>query len=126
MSASAYPSSCGTVANGETEDYTLNITQTPDMQQNEPLEQVYMNDLRVFPNPVSGDLRVNYLLTSDIPYAEFRIIDMQGRALLGSRGPGVNGENQHAIDMRMLPAGRYILQMITPGEMNTTSVIVVR
>lgn len=126
MATGAYPSSCGTVANGETEDYTLNITQTPDRLPDGSDFSIGMNDLRIFPNPVSGDLRVNYLLNTEVPYADFRIIDLQGRALLGSRGPGIAGENQHAIDMRMLPAGRYILQMITPGEIKTLPVMVVR
>jgi hypothetical protein len=65
-------------------------------------------------------------LQTEVSAVSFRIIDMQGRALAGSRGPGALGENYHAIDMRLLPPGRYILQMITPGEIKTLPVMVVR
>lgn len=126
MATGAYPSACGTVANGETEDYSLNITQTPDHRQDDPIANSELNDLHIYPNPVSGDLRLKYQLLDEVPAVDFRIIDLQGRTLAGSRGPGAMGENQHAIDMRLLPPGRYILQMISPGEIKTLPVMVVR
>lgn len=114
MSPSAYQSYCGSYSNGETEDYTVKITNSPE-------NAVWTNSedsnklLNLFPNPANDELNLEFHLEKDLDRLEFRLIDLQGRAVAGSRISGLQGINTHRLDIRSLPEGSYIMQMILPG-----------
>ena len=125
MSTNAYQSPCVSYSNGETEDYTVNITTTP-MQQPDPDQEVREVQLLVFPNPASDRINLRYTLTQENAAADFRILDMQGRAVAGSRFSAAAGENLSSIDISTLPAGMYILQMHTAEGKKETRFMIAR
>jgi len=64
-------------------------------------------NLSVSPNPVGDQLLIS--LPSDKAIQEVRIIDMAGRILLK------NNSNQRTLDVSNLPAGTYLLQVVSDG-----------
>lgn len=113
MSTTAYQSPCVTYSSGETEDFTANISSTPVMQSGDE-QTVVENRLSLYPNPAAQEINVVYAFAQQHATAEFRILDMQGRAVAGSRFAVSAGENRRTMDVSTLPAGVYTLLMITP------------
>lgn len=111
MSTTAYQSPCVTYSSGETEDFSVNISTTPGMQTDG--QELAESRLMLYPNPTERELNIVYALNSGDGFAEFRIIDMQGRAVSGSRFAVIAGENRRTLDVSTLPAGIYTLQMIS-------------
>ena len=125
MSTNAYQGPCVSYSNGETEDYSVNITTTP-TQEPDQVVDVQEMQLQVFPNPASESINLRYTLTQDAANAEFRVLDMQGRAVAGSRFSSVAGENLRSIDISTLPAGMYILQMHTAEGRRESRFVIAR
>lgn len=124
MSPTAQQTYCGTYASGETEDYSIQLLAAPSQQtEQDPIQVVAEMD--IFPNPAYEELTVNYRLEKDAEEISFRIIDFNGRAVGGSRVFGKMGENTHPLDIRSLPPGTYLLQMIHSGKQLTKSFIIV-
>lgn len=63
------------------------------------------NGILVQPNPTTGPV----LLTCDIPMQGFRLIDLDGRTVLGKDGLSARGSV--SIDLRSIPAGVYVLEV---------------
>lgn len=112
MSTTAYQGPCVSYSSGETEDFSVNISSTPSLQQDADAAMV-STDLKLFPNPATDEIRVSYFVNSDVVATEFRILDLQGRAVSGSRFRNVAGENIQVLNVSTLPAGIYTLQLIS-------------
>ncbi|MFM7079412.1 MAG: T9SS type A sorting domain-containing protein, partial [Bacteroidota bacterium] len=69
-------------------------------------------NLSVSPNPVGDQLVIS--LPSDKTIQEVRIIDMAGRILLN------NQNGQKTVDVTNLPAGTYLLQVVSEGTSSHT------
>lgn len=76
--------------------------------------------LRVAPNP-AGDV-LNVLLPAGTPTADYRVIDLAGRTLIGGR---LTGERT-AVSVADLPAGTYVLRCDGKNGMQATRFTVVR
>jgi hypothetical protein len=61
-------------------------------------------DIKLFPNPASNILHIS---TTGLTLSHIRMIDLQGRVLLNQEG------NHSEIDVTSLPAGMYLVQLIT-------------
>lgn len=125
MSTTAYESACTTYSSGETEDYTVNITNTPDLEDN-TMSSEAVAAMTVFPNPASDFLSIRYVLPNDAAVCEFLVLDMQGKAVAGSRFSGTSGTHEQTLDLSTLPVGVYTLQMVIPGEILEQRFVVVR
>ncbi|MBL7813009.1 MAG: fibronectin type III domain-containing protein [Bacteroidetes bacterium] len=126
MSTTAYQSYCGTFSSGEVEDYGVNLTTTPEDLEPGLQKQAEELPLRLFPNPAANLLQVRYTVTSEVPFAEIRVLDLQGRAVLGSRVLPQTGDNALSLDISTLEPGVYYLQLLLPGESRSSSFVIQR
>ncbi|MEL6274110.1 MAG: T9SS type A sorting domain-containing protein, partial [Bacteroidota bacterium] len=78
-------------------------------------EPVWSSDIRLFPNPTSGELMV----TVPEVVENFRLIDLHGRILQ----TGLVNTVQLRLDMGTLPQGMYHLQLFGEGGFATRPVV---
>lgn len=123
-----YQGSCASFTNGEVEDYTVNITNTPDTAPMTPSLEPMITDqepvidnsndivpfrLNVYPNPAKDELQLSYFLDEEDDKIELQIYDLQGRSVLGSTVKGLKDKNSSTIDISTLGNGQYMIQMLS-------------
>lgn len=126
MSLSAYPTSCSTFSSGEVEDFTAQLTNTPEEVPFNLLPVEVAGGLIIYPNPASGELYIHYDLDSDVDRTEIKVLDLSGRAVLGSVSSGKRGFNETSIDISALKNGNYVLQLVNPTGVQYKSFIISR
>jgi hypothetical protein len=105
MKYNASPTSCETFADGEVEDYTVNITATARLE-----DDATKLTFNLYPNPVKGEvLNIANLDTE----ASFRIFNMMGQEL----GKGKIENNN--VYVGSLKAGTYMIE-VSNGTSTTT------
>jgi chitodextrinase len=105
MKYNASPTSCETFANGEVEDYTVNITSSARIEDNNT-----SLSFNLYPNPVKGDI----LNISNLELAsEYRIFNMLGQEL------GKGKIENNTIYVGSLNVGTYIIE-VSDGISRTT------
>ena len=98
MKYNASPTSCETFADGEVEDYTVNITATARFEDNATTALTF----NLYPNPVKGDvLNISNLETE----SSYRIFNMMGQEL----GKGKIENNN--VFVGSLKAGAYLIEV---------------
>ena len=98
MKYNASPTSCEIFADGEVEDYTVNITSVArEIESSETLS------ISVYPNPVNGDI----LYISPIENATYKVLNMVGQEI--AKGNITNNE----ITVANISAGTYLLEVTT-------------
>jgi hypothetical protein len=127
FSMTAYQASCSSFASGEVEDFTVNITNTPDPAPSIPgaisLEQEPFK-MFIHPNPAKDEIQVNYFLNEEEDRIELQIFDMQGRSVLGSILSGKKDINKNAIDISTLGNGQYLLQLRSSNILEQSNFII--
>ncbi|MGL2962453.1 reprolysin-like metallopeptidase [Flavobacterium sp. RSB2_4_14] len=105
MKYNASPTSCETFSYGEVEDYTVNITATARIEENNTTIS-----FNLYPNPVKGDfLNISNLeMTSN-----YRIFNMMGQEL------GKGKIENNAVFVGALKTGAYLIE-VTDGTATTT------
>jgi hypothetical protein len=104
-------------------DYALPL---PDLNVSvEEVTEFFNIDFVVYPNPASDVLHVGF--RNDTPgRVEAQLVDMTGRTAAryspGATGNGIQGF-QWEIGRESLPAGTYILRVITPGAAYTRTIV---
>ena len=88
-------------------------------------QQTAKESLRIYPQPAENSLMLAFHLNS-VSAAQITILDMLGNAVLGTNIAGFAGENQVALDVSVLPAGQYVLQVSTSYEQLTARCILVK
>ncbi|MBK7425541.1 MAG: fibronectin type III domain-containing protein [Saprospiraceae bacterium] len=105
----AYGDPCETFANGEVEDYTINITDLYGLPaEGEGQELNIINEIKMFPNPVGDDLNITFQAAQYLDL-NIQIIDMFGRVLKEEEYHAQEGDNRFAIPVSELISGPYIL-----------------
>ncbi len=103
MKYNGTPTSCETFSYGQVEDYTVNITSVA--REIESVSESF--DLKIYPNPVSGDL----LFTSSVEEnATYRIVNLLGQQM--AQGNIVND----AISIANMNNGTYLLEVTSKGQ----------
>ena len=104
MKYNAIPASCGALAYGQVEDYTVNITSVAkEIESNTNQSTLSFN---VFPNPVNGDV----LNISTVENATYSVYNVLGQEI--SRGKIEND----AISVSNMKAGTYLLEVTSNGK----------
>ncbi len=127
FSMTAYQASCSSFASGEVEDFTVNITNTPDPAPSIPgaiSAEPEPFKMFVHPNPAKDEIQVNYFLNEEEDRIELQIFDMQGRSVLGSILSGKKDINKNAIDISTLGSGQYLLQLRSPNILERSNFII--
>ncbi|MFN8777699.1 MAG: alpha-amylase family glycosyl hydrolase [Flavobacteriales bacterium] len=111
---------------GEYHLYTDYALPLPDLNVSvEEVTEFFNIDFVVYPNPASDVLHVGF--RNDTPgRVEAQLVDMTGRTAAryspGATGNGIQGF-QWEIGRESLPAGTYILRVITPGAAYTRTIV---
>ena len=106
MKYNASPTSCEVFADGEVEDYTVNITSTARMDETNNTTLSF----NLYPNPVKGD----FLNISNLEMTStFRIFNMMGQEL------GKGKIENNAIFVGSLKAGTYLIEVTDAASKNT-------
>jgi hypothetical protein len=107
MSPSGYQSACGAYSSGETEDYSLIITNTPgNADENSNALQRY--NWNIYPNPVSTELFLEFSSSQD-DIALVSIYDNTGKEVFKQRCAVYEGYNTITIDVSHLNTGVYTI-----------------
>ena len=125
MSTTAYQSSCGTFSSGETEDFSVNITNTPEPQ-GEAAAITEDQGFHIYPNPASNELNIRFTMQSEEVAAEIRIFDMNGKVVYGTRIHVYKGINETLLNVGTLNNGKYFVQLVTKEFSDIKSVIISR
>ncbi|WP_310379274.1 reprolysin-like metallopeptidase [Flavobacterium sp.] len=113
MKYSAFPSSCGSFSKGEVEDYTVNIKSASTAKPEKDIVVINIDDteinledknlpIKLFPNPVNGD--VIYITNLEKP-AGFRIFNLIGQELES------NHIQNDTVYVGSLKAGIYLIEV---------------
>jgi hypothetical protein len=106
---SAYGNPCETFANGEVEDYTINITDLFGLPaEGENQESNIINEIKMFPNPVGEDLNLTFNATENLDL-NIKIVDLFGRVLKDEEFHALEGDNRFSITVADLISGPYVL-----------------
>ena len=106
MKYNASPTSCETFADGEVEDYTVNITATARPEE----ANVATLAFNVYPNPVKGDI-LNIANLEEA--ATYRVFNLMGQEL--AKGKIEN----NAVYVGSLKAGAYLIEITSGNATNT-------
>lgn len=114
MKYNASPTSCEIFARGEVEDYTVNITLSANQGYDTGIIDSEASFLKIYPNPVSGQLLQIEL--TNVLGKEIRIYNLYGRLISRT-------EFTNVLDIAELPAGMYIIEIITDSKSITRQFI---
>ncbi|WP_299105860.1 GEVED domain-containing protein [uncultured Tenacibaculum sp.] len=121
MKYNSAQTACETFADGEVEDYTVNITASASSfttfgvtSAGDPLRNEPALDLVAFPNPASDNVQVKLASKSEMSY---RIVNIIGRVVKAGR---LNGNNINVSDLN---TGAYILEVNDGQKLLTTKLI---
>jgi hypothetical protein len=123
---SAPTTPCGTVGDGEIEDYAINLSSVPQSTSlNEEAETIIAKaGLSVYPNPTTDILHYNvYNVETDGP-AVVQMISADGRVVYAQEISMLkNSSNENSIQLGSLPSGVYTLRIVN-NEVNMKTTFV--
>jgi nitrous oxide reductase accessory protein NosL len=114
----ANPQSCGTYSYGETEDYTITISDTVQVITGlgKPVSKSDNFNVKLFPNPTSGV--INYQMPLNVKQAEIKVCDLLGRVLISTKA---NSSQQ--LDISSLKNGSYQIIMNLDGKIKQSKIV---
>ncbi|OSY87003.1 hypothetical protein WH52_13120, partial [Tenacibaculum holothuriorum] len=116
MKYNAAQTACETFADGEVEDYTVNITSSStklaDVRSGDPLGNEQSFEVMAFPNPTADFVQIK--LTSKADNATYRIVNTLGRVV---KSGNINEGN---INVSKLSTGMYIIN-VNDGQKSLTT-----
>jgi hypothetical protein len=72
--------------------------------------------MKIQPNPVADELKINYRLSSD-SYTEIKIVDLLGREIITLKDGMINkGNYSESFTIDKLPNGQYMILMVTSDK----------
>ncbi len=122
MRYSVVPTSCGTFTYGEVEDYSINVA-AGNARIEIPTEQESKISFNLFPNPANDFLTIELSLANSIEgvvSTEMQILDLSGKIVLHI----LLTQTTELIDVKNLPNGMYIVQLLSAGSIDTKKIVI--
>mgnify|MGYP001627153071 CR=1 FL=1 len=85
------------------------------------VENNYLSQLRVYPNPASSSLTIDGIMADK--GIDIQLFDLQGRQLLSAQPLG---ENQTTLDISQLPTGNYLLRLRRSDAVRNERISIIR
>ncbi len=111
----SYSGNCEIFANGEVEDYTVNISTTQGLPAGEEeVTEIIIKDAHIYPNPASTDLNIQMYADRD-GELEVNVMDYLGKVVSQQQYYLTEGENTIGLPLDNIQPGAYMLLLKT-GE----------
>jgi hypothetical protein len=91
----------------------------------EAAEAAILSSINLYPNPTDGQLNVEMMLSREAK-VEFVVIDMTGKTVFTQRTNNAEGLNNINFNMNDVPAGIYMMNVITNKEVITKRFVIQR
>lgn len=111
-----YPTPCENGADGEVEDYTLNVIN--------PVLRINQNDFAIFnvyPNPTNGTVNINLSSIEDVKVSLF---DMQGRLIYSKTHTNNSGTFNKVLNFENISSGVYFLNVKSEDKLGVKKLII--
>ena len=87
-----------------------NEDEAPNEEVDEISEEVIGTSMHVYPNPVSDQLKIDFVSDLDLTNVDINIYDLTGKILIQKQENLVIGSNEITMDVSILPKGTYLVQ----------------
>ncbi len=114
----SFISACGTYGYGETEDYTVNITGSVGIAENQTLSNVL-----VYPNPSTGSFNVT-VNNVNFNQLSINVIDIQGKVVYSTTDKNLSSNYNKQINLEGLAKGLYYIKLSTESGVKFQKLIV--
>ncbi|WP_431167387.1 GEVED domain-containing protein [Tenacibaculum halocynthiae] len=113
MKYNTAPNSCGSIGDGEVEDYTVSINSNAQSRLN--TSDIQLDETTIYPNPVSRELIITLSNKTVIKNSniEIQILDITGKNITEKRN--INSQKTR-LNIENLETGTYILQIINRNK----------
>ena len=118
------PNECGIFPFGETEEYTVNITQTGNSEQKTSIELPQLA-VKMLPNPAQSVVNITYTQTNEQPL-HISIYDLTGKEVLQQHLTENTNNGSLNIDISQLPKGIYWVTTYNNQTRQTQKLVVMR
>lgn len=113
----------GWTACDEAGDFAIDDITLTDVTSIDQLSQTLSNQLRIYPNPTSGDVTISMKDTEKSTY-QLSIIDLFGRNMFTKQITTYGGSLIEKVSLSDLPAGIYLVQLSSAVETHKTKLSV--
>ena len=97
-----YPTACGVNADGEVEDYTINVLAPLGVAENQ------FDVFGVYPNPSNGEVTISLSTSNDVNVSLF---DIRGRKVYGNLHSNTSDSFTEKVDFSSMASGVYMLEV---------------
>lgn len=118
------PNECGIFPFGETEEYTVNITQTGNIEQKTNIELPQLA-VKMLPNPAQSVVNITYTQTNEQPL-HISIYDLTGKEVLQQHLTENTNNGSLNINISQLPKGIYWVTTYNNQTRQTQKLVVMR
>lgn len=118
------PNECGIFPFGETEEYTVNITQTGSTNQKTDIEQSILS-VQMQPNPAQSVVTISYTQTSEQPLF-IALYDITGKEVLQQQLLENTNSGSLTLDISQLPKGIYWVTTRNSQTQQTQKLVVMK
>lgn len=108
---------------GEAGDFAIDDVSLTDVTAIDQLSQALSNQLRIYPNPTSGELTILLKNENENTY-RIRIIDLFGRNVFTKQVTTPDGNLLEKVNLSDLPAGTYLVQLTSDTETYKTKLTI--
>lgn len=124
MKYGSYGTPCEVFTNGEVEDYSVNITNTPGLMDEE--EDGDDKTLSLYPVPATDKLTFSYYLPGSNEDLFGVVTGVDGKVINKIEFKGKAGRNVESFDLSMLPCGVYFFNLSSQSINQTQKFIVIK
>ncbi len=115
MKRGSAANSCEALANGEVEDYTVNIVSSFNgSARRTSFGKISELESSVYPNPAKQSTTLDLTIPANSGNASMRLMDLTGKSVVNGKWSSSEKEQhiQETIDVSSLPKGLYLMQVI--------------